>query len=133
LLVGLIVVLFVTFGVVIDLVFRFLDNRLPGGDDGWTAVGAIYITLVLLGLLVAGIVPFALFDPEVCGCEPPLGASWSFVVAGVGTVLWWVGVLVSAVPSWTNRVSAVLGYGGTAGVLVFGLIRALSDAAEILS
>ena len=34
--------------------------------------------------------------------------------------------------SSTDDAAAVIGYIGTAGVLVFGLIRALSDAAEII-
>ena len=133
LLVILIGLLFLSFGVVVDLLFRLLDGHLPDGDDGWSEVGVIYVILVLVGLLAAALVPFALFNPDVCGCEPPLAASWSFVITAIGTLLWWVSVLVRAAPRWVNKVSAVLGYSGLAGVLVFGLARALSDAAEIMS
>ena len=53
-------------------------------------------------------------------------------IAAVGTITWWVSRLITRSPKWLNNAAAVIGYVGTAGVLVFGLIRALSDAAEII-
>lgn len=53
-------------------------------------------------------------------------------IAAVGTITWWVSRLATRSPRWLNNAAAVIGYVGTVGVLVFGLIRALSDAAEII-
>ena len=132
LLVTAIFVLFLVFGLVMDSSFRFLDRRLPRTEDRSRAAAAPYVGLMLVGLFF--LVPFLplFFTEEACGCEPPLIASWSIVLAGLGTVLWWATALLSSMPSGSRRVAAALGYAGLAGVLAFGLFRAVSDAVEII-
>jgi hypothetical protein len=52
-------------------------------------------------------------------------------VAGVGTVLHWVARWQGA-SSIAARLAPVFGFGGVAGILVFGLLRAVADAKEIV-
>jgi hypothetical protein len=133
LLVVLIAVLFVVFGVVLDAVFGFLDARLPGEEEGWRAVGVIYATVTGIGIILVAGLPFALFvGDSSCSCGPPVVASWSLAVAGVGTLAWWVTALVPMLPSWLRVGAAVVGYGGTLMVFVFGMLRAVSDAVDIV-
>jgi hypothetical protein len=54
-------------------------------------------------------------------------------VAAVGTLAWWITALVPSSPRWLRLGVGIVGYGGTFGVLVFGLLRAVSDAADIIS
>jgi hypothetical protein len=55
------------------------------------------------------------------------------LLSGLGTLVWWATALFSVMPSWSRIGSAVMGYIGIAGVVVFGLFRALSDAIEIIT
>ncbi len=128
-LVLLILLLFVAFGVVIEGVYRLIDKRMPPPD---AAVDAVYYTFSALGLFFVGLTFLALFTGETCDCGPPMGVAWSFVVAAVGTIAWWLSVLIARSPKWLGRASAVVGYVGAIGMLIFGLIRALSDAADII-
>ena len=128
LLVSMVFALFVGFGALIDWLFGLLDLRLPAVDRRsarWTYAG-----LALAGLVLAVLfVPFALFSERACDCEPPIGASVSVVATAAGTVLWWWSGLRD------RRFSPLargLGLGGLAGALVFGLIRAISDAVQIM-
>jgi hypothetical protein len=134
LLVVLIAALFVVFGLVLDLVFGFLDSRLPDGEEGWRAVGAVYATISGVGLVAVSGLPFALFvGDSSCSCGPPAVASWSMAVTGLGTLAWWVIAIRPELPVWLRTGAGVLGYGGTLAVLVFGLLRTVSDAADIIS
>jgi hypothetical protein len=54
------------------------------------------------------------------------------LLSGLGTLMWWAAVLFSVMPSGSRIVSAVLGYAGVVGVLFFGLLRAISDAIDII-
>jgi hypothetical protein len=133
LLVVLIVALFVVFGVALDAVFGFIDARLPGEEEGWRAVGVIYATVSGIGIILVAGLPFALFvGDSSCSCGPPVVASWSLAIAGIGTVVWWVSALFPSLPQWLRVGAAVVGYGGTLMVLVFGMLRAVSDAADII-
>jgi hypothetical protein len=128
LLVGMVFALFVGFGVLIDWLFGVLDRRLPAADRRRARL--VYPLMALLGLGMAALfVPFALFSDQACNCEPPVLASTSVVVAAVGTIAWWWNGLRATTPSTPAR---VLGLGGLAGALVFGLVRAISDAVEIM-
>jgi hypothetical protein len=134
LLVVLIAALFLAFGFMVDAVFGFLDARLPGEEEGWRADGVIYATISVIGLVVVSLFPFAIFiGDSSCDCGPPVVASWSVAVAAVGTSVWWITALVPRSPRWLRLGAGIVGYGGTLGVLVFGLVRAVSDAADIIS
>lgn len=132
LLVGLIVVLFLAFGVVLDWAFRFLGRRIRKAGGRWRAADGVFIAIAAIGLMLTLAVVPALFTRSVCDCDPPLAASWSIIVMGVGTVLWWTSALVTRSGTRTRIAAGALGYIGLAGVLGFGLIRAVSDAVEII-
>ncbi len=128
LLVTLIFGLFVGFGVFIDWLFGVLNLRMPPADR--KAVRVAYPVLASLGLSVAVlIVPFALFSDQACDCDPPLIASSFVVVAAVGTaVRWWNGLHERRY----LPIARMLGLIGLGGAYVFGLIRAITDAIEVI-
>jgi hypothetical protein len=128
-LIGMIFILFVGFGVVIDWVYRIIDRHAPEPSRD---VNPVYYVFSALGLIFVVGAFFMLFTSEGCDCEPPIGVAWSMTIAAVGTITWWLSRLVTGSPKWLNNAAAVIGYVGTVGVLVFGLIRALSDAADII-
>jgi hypothetical protein len=92
----------------------------------------VFIAIALVGLMLGVALLPVFFTREACDCEPPLGASWSMVVMAAGTVLWWASALISGSADRLRTGSGVLGYIGLAGMAVFGLIRAVSDAVEII-
>jgi MFS family permease len=127
-LVALMFTLVVGFGLVLDVSYRAIDRRLPPPDVN---VNLVYYILSAVGLVFVAFAFLALFgDP--CDCEPPRGVAWSMVVVVAGTAALWLSALLNSPHKWLGRASAVVGYLGTAGVLVFGLIRAVSDAADII-
>lgn len=128
-LIAMIFLLFISFGVVIDWMYRVIDRYAP---DPTRNVSAVYYLFSALGLIFVGGAFVGLFPSEGCDCEPPMGVAWSMTIAAVGTITWWVSRLATRSPKWLINAAAVIGYVGTAGVLVFGLIRALSDGAEII-
>ncbi len=134
LLVALIVGLFVGFGVVIDWVFRWLDHRLPGEERGWRSVGVPFAVFAALGTMAVLSLGTAILSggEGVCDCDSPVLASWSFLVVFVSTSVVWICAIVR-LPSWVARAATVTGYLGTAGVLIFGLTRAISDASDIIN
>lgn len=131
--VSMIVALFLGFGVMIDWMFRVLDRRLPPGDKNHRLARFLYVDLALGGLIFGGaLTTFLLFNRDACDCDPPIIASAFVVVAAAGTLLWWV----AGIRSRTDRVSSVarvLGFAGLTGASLFGLIRAVSDAAEVIT
>jgi MFS family permease len=127
-LVGLMIILVVGFGLVLDASYRVIDRRLPVPDND---VNLVYYLLSAVGLIFVGFAGLALFS-DPCSCDPPRGVAWSMVVVVAGTAALWLSVLLTSPPKWLGRASTVVGYLGTAGVLVFGLIRAFSDAADII-
>lgn len=134
LLVVLIVGLFVGFGVVADWVFGMLDRRLPHSDKGWWPTGVAYAVISAVGVMTVLSLGSAILSggEGICGCEAPMQASWSFLLASVATAVMWISGIVR-IPSLITRAATVAGYLGTTGVLVFGLLRALSDAADIIN
>ncbi len=134
LLVALIVGLFVGFGVVIDWVFRWLDHRLPGEERGWRSVGVPFAVFAVVGTMAVLSLGSAILSGGggFCDCDSPVLASWSFLVVFVSTSVMWI-CAIARLPSWVARAATVTGYLGTAGVLIFGLIRAISDASEIIN
>ena len=128
-LIGMIFLLFIGFGVVFDWMYRVITRNAPEpGRD----VNAVYYVFSALGLVFVGGAFAMLFTSEGCNCEPPRGIAWSMTIAAVATIAWWVSSLVASSPKWLQNVAAGLGYLGALGVLAFGLIRAISDAAEII-
>ena len=130
LMVAMIVLLFIAFGVAMDAAVGTLDRRLPLGASGSRARAA-YAAMAAIGLALVGLMlPLTLFTSGFCSCDPPIVASAFALVAGMGTVLTWLAPGPSAASS-AVRVGRVLGYGGLAGTLAFGLARALADASDI--
>lgn len=133
LVVSMIVALFLSFGVVIDSLYRLIDSRLPAVTAGVIGPKLLYGSVTGFGLLATiGLMPFLLFSTSQCECDPPVLASASVVVAAVGTLLWWVAG-ISPRFARSAGVARVLGFGGLTGATIFGLIRAVTDAAEILA
>jgi hypothetical protein len=133
LLVAAIFLLFLAFGIVMDAAFRFLDQRMPRAEGSGASINAPYILITLVGLLAFVAIFPALFTEEFCDCDPPVAATLAMVLTGIGTLVWWATALFSWMPGWSLRVAAVLGYLGIAGVLVFGLLRAVADAVDIIT
>jgi hypothetical protein len=127
--VGMIVLLFVALGVVIDWLYRLLDAYVPAPDRN---VNAVFYALSAVGLFLGGAMATVMITGDACDCQPLVGVVWSIVIVAAATIGWWLSVLVARSPTWLGRVSTTAGYLGTAGVLIFGLIRAVSDAAEII-
>jgi len=135
LLVALIFGLFLAFGFVIDSVFSFLSERMSGKEQHSRSLAAVYGALSVFGLLIFAAPGSALLsggDP-LCDCDPPVRATISFAVVLVATLVFWFGSIVKRPNSWVLKAAAVVGYLGTVGVLVFGLIRATSDAVDIIT
>jgi len=128
-LVGVIFLLFIGFGVVVDWMYRVIDRYTP---EPTRTVNVVYYLFSALGLIFVGGAFVALFTGDFCDCEPTRGVAWTMTIAALGTITWWVSRLATRSPKWLNNAAAVIGYVGAVGVLVFGLIRALSDAAEII-
>ncbi len=133
LLVAAIFLLFVVFGLVMDVAFRFLDQRMPGAQDGSGSVNAPYIVLALVGVLAFVAVFPVFFTDSLCDCNPLIVATLAMLLSGLGTLVWWATALFSGMPSWFRILSAALGYTGVVGVLLFGLSRSISDAIEIIT
>jgi len=133
LLVSMIALLFLLFGVVIDRLYRSVGPRLPAASPGLNRPKALYAVAAVFGLLIAvGVVPGLLFSTGQCDCEPPLLASASVVVAATGTLLWWAAGISPRLARAAGA-ARILGFVGLAGATIFGLIRAIGDAAEILA
>jgi hypothetical protein len=132
LLVLLILVLFAGFGLVIDRVFGGLERRLPPAGEGHATATVVYGLLAVLGLVMGGALLFqALFTTNMCTCEPPLVPAIGTVVAAVGTLLWMLSGIRPSI-TWVAAVGRALGLAGLV-LASTGLIRALSDAAEVLA
>lgn len=132
LLVSAIFLLFLTFGIVLDAAFRYLEKRLPRVENTDATIKAPYVMIAVVGLLAfVGIFP-AFFTRGFCDCDPPIAATVAMVLTGIGTLVWWASALFSRAPGWSRSVAAVLGYAGLVGVLFFGLLRATSDAIDII-
>ena len=131
--VAMIVALFLGFGVVIDWVYGVLDRRFPPGGKNHPLARFFYAVLTLFGLIAGGaLTTFLLFSRDACDCDPPIIASAFVVVAAVGTLLWWAIGIRSRIDR-ASTTAQILGFVGLAGATVFGLIRAISDAAEVIN
>lgn len=123
--VAMIVALFLAFGVVMDFFGRRLHSRLPNGA-GQTA---IYAGLIVLGAVLGlPLVVMTMFTESGCDCDPSPWIAWFTVLTGLGTVGWW---LAGRNPRWSVP-SRLVGSIGLVGATGFGLVRAVSDAVEIL-
>ena len=133
-LVLLIFALFLGFGLMIDWVYDGLAGRMPSGDDSHRLASVLFGALALFGLVIASsvVVPGLLFDNgSFCDCEHPILVSVFVVVAMAGTVLWWASGFSSRA-SRLETAGRILGFIGLAGATSFGLIRAISDALEVI-
>lgn len=118
-------VLFLLFGVVMEWSHRWLDRRLPRGTTWITIFGVITGLGAVIGL---PLMITTMFTDGGCDCGPSPWIAWSVVVMGLGTVGWWLGGRREVM-----RGPAMLaGYLGLLGAVGFGMVRAISDAAEIL-
>jgi hypothetical protein len=127
LVVAMIAALFVGFGVFMEWMFGIMDRRLPGveGSARWA-----YTFLALLGAGAGGLTtPFLLFNRQACDCDPPFVAATFVIIAAIGTLMWWWNT-VRPSRLWTMTVA--FGLTGVIGAALFGMIRARSDAIEII-
>ncbi|MDH5371440.1 MAG: hypothetical protein OEX97_00685 [Acidimicrobiia bacterium] len=128
LVVGMILALFVGFGVFMEWMFGILARRLPAADGSarWA-----YAFLAVVGAGAGALTtPFLLFNRSACDCDPPIVASGFVIVAAVGTLMWWWNTVH---PNRLRIVAVALGMSGVTGAIVFGLLRALTDAIEIIN
>jgi hypothetical protein len=128
LLVSMIVALFLAFGVMLDWVFFTFDKRAPQADRSTHVPLAI---LAVLGTVVA-LATIPIYLGGGCDCGAPLIPTIAMGAAAIGTLILFADAVVSGDRPFLRIAAAVFGYVGAAGVLVFGLIRAVSDAAEII-
>jgi hypothetical protein len=107
---------------------------MPSVESSSGTVDAPYMVLALVGAPASiAVLPEFFSETAFCSCQPPILASVAMLLSGLGTRMWWATALFSAMPSGSRIVSAVLGYTGVAGVLLFGLFRAIPDAIEIIT
>ena len=133
LLVALIFGLFLAFGFVIDWGFSYLDARMPGKQHRSKALIALYAGLTAIGLLIVAAPGSAGAGlGELCDCEVPIRAILSYTIVAVATLIFWFGSMMKRPAAWMMSVAAALGYLGTVGVVIFGLIRAIRDAVDII-
>jgi hypothetical protein len=134
LLVVLIFGLFLAFGVVTDTMFSYLDARLPGNQGHTKGLTAMYAVVSVVGFLMVIAPGSAMFGggAELCDCESPMRVNLSLVVVSFATLVFWVASIAKRPMPWLLNASALLGYLGTIGIVVFGLIRAISDAVDIV-
>jgi hypothetical protein len=127
----MIAALFLGYGVLADALYRWLDGTLPPASGRPTRLVAYYAFALLGLLLVVPLLPSLMFTRNGCDCDPPLLAAGFVVVAAVGTLLLWASSIWSA---WARvrSVARGLGMAGLVGALGFGLLRALSDAADVI-
>ena len=123
----LIAALFLAFGIVMEEIHRALDKRVSG-QPGHRRI--VFAAISLLGFLIA--VPLmvsTMFGNSFCHCDPPVLVGWLTALSAVGTTLWWLesSYQSAALPA------RLAGYLGLLGATSFGLIRALSDAIDIIS
>jgi hypothetical protein len=117
--------LFLAFGIVMEELHRVIDRRVAPSSDRIHSGFALFAAAgAMLGFLLLITSMFG----DNCDCGPPIVAAWFTVLTGVGTVLWWV----SSRRGSARLPAQVLGYAGLIGTTAFGLVRAISDAAEII-
>jgi len=117
--------IFLGFGVVIEEIHRLLDRKVPRESE---RISVGWAMLALVGTLAAVPLTISIMFGNSCDCDPPIIAAWFAVLAGIGTVLWWA----SARRPRLRLPATVIGYTGLIGATTFGLVRAISDAAEII-
>jgi hypothetical protein len=133
LLVTLIFALFLAFGVVVDGMFSYLDARMPGKERHSRITTVVYVVVSAIGLLmVAAPGSAAIGGDALCDCDSPVRAWTSFAIVFLATLVFWILSIVKRPTSGALKAAAVLGYLGTLGVVIFGLMRAISDAADII-
>jgi hypothetical protein len=132
--VALVAALFLAFGIVTNRLYTHFDTRFQPEEEGFTSVGVGYGVFAVLGAIAAIPMLAAVLSggDGVCGCEAPVWASRSFLVVAISTAIVWIAA-ITRLPGWTVRVATITGFLGTAGVFVFGLVRAVSDAVEIIT
>ncbi len=130
--VAMIVALFLGYGAMIDWGYGVLDRRLPPGDENHRRALLIYAVLTVLGLIASASAVRLLFTREVCECDPPILAAAFVVVAAAGTLLWWATGIWFRLKRFSTA-AQILGFAGLAGATLFGLIRAFSDAIEVIT
>jgi hypothetical protein len=123
--VSLIVALFLAFGVTMEALHRRLESRMRSGEDQT----AIYTGLGALGAVIGiPLLIFTMFSEDGCRCDPSPWIAWFTVLTAIGTIGWW---MAGRDRRWMLP-SRMVGWTGLLGATGFGLVRAISDAAEII-
>ncbi len=131
--VSMIVVLFLLYGVAVEVVYVRLDAWIPTPEEARRDDVVMQSMMVVLGAIATGVIAFAtMFTNTSCDCDPPLLPAVFALIAAVGTGAWFVG---HAFAGWgrVTKFGPPIGFVGLAGALTFGLTRAISDAADIIS
>ncbi len=133
--VSMIVALFLGYGVMIDGMFGVVARRLPERESRERLPRFLSADLSLGDLVSAAVVVAVLvvvqFTRLGCECDPPIIASAFVAIAGAGTVLWWL-VGIRSRTGRASSIAQIMGFGGLAGAFLFGLVRAISDATEVI-
>ena len=133
-LVGLIAALFILFGITLEYFLPRADGWFDPEEATTRATGIAFSVVAAVGVVLG--VPLLVASmgggESVCDCESPVWAYRSLLVVVGSTVVVWVGTIVRF-PSWSMNAATVTGFVGTAGVFVFGLMRAISDAVAIIT
>lgn len=134
LIVGMFLLLFLLYGVLLAWVSDLLDRRLTHIDTdrptmdsagGWivlAVVGAVFFIPPTFGQFVIA---------EVCGCEPPRLMSLFLLGLVVATTTVWVSRITGRLTAWTTGIR-ILGYGSLIGAAITGAIRAVRDIGTLL-
>lgn len=126
LLVALFLALFFAWSFLAVWIRGVLERLLPERSRASTAA---YILVTLIGLSLAPILPFTLFDSD---SDVPLIVGMSVMLVAIATLAVWV------IRIWEIRGPAIravqwAGHAGFGAALVFGLLRAVSDARQIIN
>ncbi len=128
----MVVVLYVAFGVVLYAALGPLGRRLPAVDEA-RPIDSVpgYIALVMGGVLFLLLLLINLFSASVCECQPPrlMGL---FVIGMVLSTVAYRAAKVARPEERPSRLILIAGYGSTAGAVLTGAARALSDINQIL-
>jgi MFS family permease len=103
-----------------------LERQLPKGSRGSTIA---YVLVTLVGLLLLPVLPFTLFDSD---SDVPLVVGASVMLVAIATLAVWV-IRIWEIRGPAIRAAHWAGYAGFGAALVFGLLRAVSDALEIIN
>ena len=116
--------LIVGFGLMVVLVVRILDKRLPDAADkeqaGWLVV-------VGLGAFPLGLSLLFFTSPSFCGCDPAYELGASLLVMIAATATHYLANITNLIPGWVQRAAPLAGYASLTAALVLGMLRTVDN------